>query len=103
MTVALVVRIYQMSMKLYKNKTHMIYKKMFKEVNVMRKKMSLLYVFNTTTDLNKCGNYQRDYNDNADDYDDVNTYLFKYDDTQYCVDGAAAAAATVYSNKWDAN
>lgn len=65
---------------------------MFKELNEMRKKTSsLLYVLNTTGD---CRNYSGD-SDNIDNYDDVNTYLLKYGETQYCV--------TDVTDKWDIN
>lgn len=65
---------------------------MFKELNEMRKKTSsLLYVLNTTAD---CRNYSGN-DDNIDNYDDVNTYLLKYGETQYCV--------TDVTDKWDIN
>jgi hypothetical protein len=52
---------------------------MFKEIKEFRKKTSLLYVLNTSDDCIE--HYDKD---NGDNYDDVNTYLLKYRDTQYC-------------------
>jgi hypothetical protein len=61
----------------------------------MRKKTSLLYVLNTTTDSSDCDSYYGASNVNNDDYVDVNKYLSLYDDTRYCV--------TDVTGKWDAN